>query len=54
MDIKVELSNIAVMLCTAVTDSKTSYQDLAKRVINKLAELCLPDKQAELNAVLMS
>ena len=44
MDIKVELSNIAVMLCTAVTASQTCYQDLAKNVIIKLTELCLPDK----------
>ena len=44
MEIKIGLSNIAVMLCTAVTESQTSYVDLAKQVIFKLAELCLPDK----------
>ena len=44
MDIKVGLSNIAVMLCTAISESETSYQDLAKKVIFQLAELCLPDK----------
>ena len=52
MDVKVGLSNIAVMLCTSVSESQTSYHELAKQVIIKLAELCLPDKLAEINALL--